>query len=48
MDSKDFLHLIKFRDKEAKKMAQSTYAFKQRQSRPRAKENIINPNLKGI
>ena len=48
MDCKDFLHLIKFRDKEAKKMAQTTYAFKQRQSRPRAKKNIINPNLKGI
>ena len=48
MDYKDFTHLIKFRDKEAKKQATSTYAFKQRQSRPRAKENIINPKLKGI
>jgi hypothetical protein len=48
MDSKDFLHLIKFRDKEAKKVAQSTYAFKQRQSRPRAKQNVINPKLTGI
>ncbi|MEL0176768.1 MAG: hypothetical protein VW810_00525 [Pelagibacteraceae bacterium] len=48
MDSKDFMHLIKFRDKEAKKMAQTTYVFKQRQSRPRAKSNIINPKLRGI
>ena len=48
MDSKDFIHLIKFRDKEAKKMAQAGYAARQRQSRPRAKENVINPKLKGI
>jgi hypothetical protein len=48
MDYKDFFHLIKFRDKEAKKMAQTTYAIKQRQSRPRAKQNVINPKLTGI
>lgn len=48
MDFKDFRYLIKFRDKEAKKMAQSTYAFKQRKSRPRAKQNVINPKLTGI
>ena len=48
MDSKDFLKLIKFRDKESKKMAQTTYTFKQRQSRPRAKQNVINPKLTGI
>lgn len=48
MDSKDFMHLIKFRDKEAKKMAQAAYTAKQRESRPRAKQNIINPKLKGI
>jgi hypothetical protein len=48
MDYKDFFHLIKFRDKEAKKMAQTTYAFRQRQSRPRAKQNVINPKLTGI
>jgi hypothetical protein len=48
MDFKDFIHLIKFRDKEAKKMAQTTYTFKQRQSRPRAKQNVINPKLTGI
>lgn len=48
MDSKDFIHLIKFRDKEAKKMAQAAYTAKQRGSRPRAKQNIINPKLKGI
>ena len=48
MDSKDIKYIINFRDKEAKKMVQTVYAFKQRQSRPRAKQNIINPDLKGI
>lgn len=48
MYTKDFLHLIKFRDKEIKKQAQITYAFRQRQSRPRAKQNIINPKQVGI
>jgi|TARA_B100001057_G_scaffold247442_1_gene247810 hypothetical protein len=48
MDNKDFLHLIKFRDKETKKQAQITYTFRQRQSRPRAKQNIINPKQVGI
>ena len=48
MDNKDFSHLIKFRDREAKKQAQITYTFKQRQSRPRAKQNIINPKQIGI
>jgi hypothetical protein len=41
MDSKDFLKLIKFRNKEAKKQAQVTYAMKQRGSRPRVKKNIL-------
>lgn len=48
MDFKDFKKLIRFRDSESKKMAQTTYTFKQRQSRPRAKENVINPKLTGI
>tara|TARA_R100001015_G_C4555057_1_gene116062 strand:- start:171 stop:317 length:147 start_codon:yes stop_codon:yes gene_type:complete len=48
MDSKDFKHIIKFKDRENKKLTQAIYSFKQRNSRPRAKQNIINPNLKGI
>lgn len=48
MDSKDFMYLIKFRDKEARRMALAGYNARQRQSRPRAKSNIINPKLKGI
>lgn len=48
MDSKDFLKLIKFRDKEAKKQAQVTYAMKQRGSRPRIKKNIIQPDHEAI
>ena len=48
MDNKDFLHLIKFRDKETKRQAQITYTFRQSQSRPRAKQNIINPKQVGI
>ena len=34
--------------KETLSKSQSTYHFKQRQSRPRAQENIINPKMKGI
>ena len=41
MDFKDFIKLIKFRDAEAKKQSQVTYAMKQRQSRPRIKKNIL-------
>jgi len=48
MDSKDFKRQLKEKLKETLSKSQSTYHFKQRQSRPRAKENIINPNLKGI
>ena len=48
MDSKDFKRHLKEKLKETLSKSQSTYHFKQRQSRPRAKENIINPNLKGI
>jgi len=48
MDYKDFQKLIKFRDADAKKQAQATYVAKQRNSRPRATKNIINPNQKGI
>ena len=48
MDSKDFKKHIAQKLKENLSKTQSTYHFKQRQSRPRAKENIISPNLKGI
>jgi len=48
MDSKDFKKYIAGKLKEAFSKNQSTYHSKQRNSRPRAKENIINPNLKGI
>jgi|TARA_X000001382_G_scaffold91275_1_gene65826 hypothetical protein len=48
MDYKDFIKLVKFRDSEAKKQAQITYTFKNRQSRPRAKNNLIAPHLKNI
>ena len=48
MDSKDFKKHIKQQLSEAQKKAQATYHFKSRQSRPRAKENIIAPHLKNI
>jgi len=48
MDSKDFKLTIEKKIKEALQKGQSTYHFKNRQSRPRAQENIINPKLKGI
>ena len=48
MDSKDFKLQIKNKLKDTLFKGQSTYHFKQRQSRPRAQENIINPKLKGI
>jgi hypothetical protein len=48
MDHKDFKRHLTEKLKETLSKSQSTYHFKQRQSRPRAKENIINPNLKGI
>jgi hypothetical protein len=45
MDFKDFIKLIKFRDKLSKQQAQVTYAMKHRQSRPRIKKNIIKDGL---
>jgi len=48
MDSKDFKKHIAQKLKETLSKEQSIYHFKQRQSRPRAQENIINPKLKGI
>ena len=43
MDSKDFLKLIKQKVSQAQKKALSVYSYKQRQSRPRVKENILQP-----
>ena len=45
MDFKDFIKLIKFRDKETKKQAQVTYSMKQRQSRPRVKKDILRDKI---
>ena len=43
MDSKDFLKLIKQKVSETSKKALSVYSYKQRQSRPRVKKNILQP-----
>lgn len=48
MDSKDFKKHLNEKLKETLSKSQSTYHFKQRKSRPRAQENIINPKMKGI
>ena len=48
MDHKDFIKLIKFRDAEAKRQAQATFAARNRNSRPRAKNNLIAPHLRNI
>jgi len=41
MDSKDFLKMIKQKVSETSKKALSVYSYKQRQSRPRVKKNIL-------
>jgi len=43
MDSKDFLKMIKQKVSETSKKALSVYSYKNRQSRPRVKENILQP-----
>jgi hypothetical protein len=48
MDHKDFIKLIKFRDAEAKRQAQATFVARNRNSRPKAKNNIIAPHLRNI
>ena len=48
MDSKDFLKHIKQQLSESQKKALSNYSSKTRNSRPRAKENIVAPHLKNI
>ena len=46
MNYKDLKAPIKFRDKMAQTMAQLTYMFKTRNSRPRVKKNILQPDEK--
>lgn len=41
MDSKDFLKMIKEKAAASKKRALSVYSYKQRQSRPRVKKDIL-------
>lgn len=48
MDSKDFKRYIADQLKSYLFSKHNSYSAKQRQSRPRAKENIINPKMKGI
>lgn len=48
MDHKDLKSPALAFKKEVEKKAQLKKMFLERSSRPRAKENIINPNLKGI
>jgi hypothetical protein len=43
MDSKDFIKMIKQKVSETSKKALSVYSYKQRQSRPRVKKNILQP-----
>jgi len=43
MDSKDFIKMIKEKVSQAQKKALSVYSYKQRQSRPRVKKNILQP-----
>ena len=48
MDHKDLKSSTSAFKKEVEKKVQLKKMFLERSSRPRAKENIINPNLKGI
>lgn len=48
MDFKDFRRVIKDSLKAQNAFKQLSYLFKNRKSRPRAKDNIINPKQKGI
>ena len=41
MDSKDFIKMIKEKLSETSKKALSVYSYKQRQSRPRVKKDIL-------
>jgi len=48
MNNKDLKSSAKSNEKEKNLKTQLKKMFLERSSRPRAKENIINPNLKGI
>ena len=44
MDSKDFIKMIKEKLKDSQKKSLSVYSYKQRQSRPRVKKDILRNN----
>ena len=44
MDSKDFIKMIKEKLKDTQKKSLSVYSYKQRQSRPRVKKDILREN----
>jgi len=45
MDFKDFVKLLKQKQKETSSFAQNKYMSKTRQSRPRVKKNILKDGL---
>ena len=45
MDSKDFIKMIKEKVSQAQKKALSVYSYKQRQSRPRVKKDILRKGV---
>jgi len=45
MDHKDFIKLLKQKQKEVSSFAQNKYMSKTRQSRPRVKKNILKDGL---
>lgn len=45
MDSKDFIKMIKEKLSETSKKALSVYSYKQRQSRPRVKKDILRDKV---
>jgi len=46
MDSKDFIKIIKKKLKDTQKKSLSVYSYKQRQSRPRVKKDILRDEVK--
>jgi hypothetical protein len=46
MDSKDFIKMIKEKLKDTQKKSLSVYSYKQRQSRPRVKKDILRDKVK--
>jgi len=45
MDSKDFIKMIKEKLSQSQKKALSVYSYKQRQSRPRVKKDILREGV---